>query len=401
MGNYSLTSATNLFKIKYEKISDNVYNSDNAVWARIKKNNDFTGKRKDVAVPTGFGGGVGSGSLPTPNNANYEDAQITAKKVYSVIQVDREAIKASQDDAGSFVRLTKESVKKGVESCMRNLSRILFNDGTGILGQFSGSQGGTATVPLVTIINTGTYGFKEANWEEKDYVNVNSLTSVWEVTAVNPTTRVMTFTRISGSDDLTGIGAGTHSVYMQNSKNNDPSGLKGVLEATSSTLYGVNVGRRWQASAQTAAGGAGVTADLLNSTMLQIKRKCGKTPKMIVASYTQYTKILNFLEDQKRITIDPRAPELKGKVGFKTIAFDSVEGEVPIVLERFVEDDRIYFLNDDYIEVHNRPDWGWFDDDGTVFLRNGTADSYDARYGGYCELYIPPTFHGYISGLAT
>src|SRR4051812_8124033 len=117
MGKYDLTTATNLFKIKYEKISDATYNADNAVWAKIKKRNDFTGKRKDVAVPTSFGGGVGSGSLPTANNASYEDAQITAKKIYSVIQVDREAIKASQDDEGSFVRLTKEAVKKGVESC--------------------------------------------------------------------------------------------------------------------------------------------------------------------------------------------------------------------------------------------------------------------------------------------
>jgi hypothetical protein len=397
MGQFSLTTATNLFKIKYGKISDATYNAANVVWARVNKRNDFTGKRMDVAVPTSFGGGVGSGSLPTANNASYEDAQITAKKVYSVIEVDREAIKAAQDDEGSFVRLTKESVKKGVESCMRNLSRILFNDGTGALGQFSGNAGGTAADPTLTILNTGTYGFKEANWEEKDYVNVNSLSSVFEITAVNPTTRVITLTRISGADDLTAIGAGTHTVYMQNSRNADPSGLKGVLEATGSTLYGVNVGRRWQASAQVAAAGAGITADLMNQVMLDVERKSGQVPNLIVASYTQFRKILNFMEDQKQYPIEPKSSELS----FKAVEFMSTKGAVPIVVDRFVEDDRMYFLNDNYITVYNRPGWGWFDDDGTVFLRKASSDAYDARYGGYCELYIPPTFHGYISGLAT
>ena len=48
-----------------------------------------------------------------------------------------ETIKASLSSEGAFVKATKEVVKKGVESYMRNMSRILFNDGTGSLGQVS------------------------------------------------------------------------------------------------------------------------------------------------------------------------------------------------------------------------------------------------------------------------
>lgn len=398
MGQFNLTVAANLFKIKYEKLSDNVYNSDNVVWARIKKKNDFTGKRKDVAIPKGFGGGVGSGTLPTANYAKYEDAVISRKKVYSVVEVDREAIKAAQDDEGAFVRLTKEAIAKGVESCMRNLSRILFNDGTGKLGTTTAADAtGTAADPVITILSTD---WKEANWEEQDFVNVGTTSDVFEVITVAPATRVITLNRISGSTDITAGGAGTSkAVYMQNSKDLDPSGLKGVLDATSSTLYGVTVGRRWQAY-QVAAAGAGVTEDLMVQMCLQIKRRCGKSPNLIVASFVQYQKILNFMEDKKTIVVEPRLSELKGKISYKAVALDTVDGEVPIVVDRFVEDDRIYFLNDNYITVHNAPDWGWFDDDGTVFLRT-SGDAYGARYGGYCEIYIPPSFHGVMTGLAT
>jgi hypothetical protein len=396
MGQYSLTTASNLFKIKYGKLSENVYNSANVVLGTVKKDFNFTGKRMDVAVPMSFSGGVGSGILPTANVAAIEDAVITSKKMYAVCQIDRESIKAASANEGAFVELTKFSVQKTVESFMRNMSRALFNDGSGKLGQFSGSATGTASDPILTITAAS---WKEANWEEKDYVNVNSLSSVFEIAEIDPSTYTVTLSRISGSDDLTAIGAGTHSVYMQNSKDNDPSGLKGVLDATSGSLYTIPVQRRWKAGSQINAAGAGIIPDIMNQSMLEVQRKSGKVPNVIVTSFTQYRKLLNTLEDQKQYIIEPRSPELVGKVSFRGVEFMSSAGPVGVFAERFVEDDRMYFLNKDYISLYHRPDFGWFDDDGSVFLRT-TGDAYEARYGGYMEAYIIPSFHGVVTGLA-
>jgi hypothetical protein len=398
MAQFSLTTASNLFKIKYGKLAENTYNSANVLLGRCKKEFDFVGKRMDIAVPTSFSGGVGSGSLPTANYAAIQDAIIEAKKMYAVGQVDRESIKAASSNEGAFIELTKFSTQKAVESWMRNMSRALFNDGTGSLGQFSGSAGGTAAAPLLTI-TAGSW--KEANFEEKDYINVNSLGSVWEVVTVTPATRQVLLARISGTDDLTAIGAGTHTVYMQNSKDNDPQGLKGVLDATTGSLYGVTVGRRWKAGAQIAAGGAGVTPDALNQGMMEIQRTSGKVPNLIVTSFTQYRKLLNILEDQKQYLLDPRASDLVGKISFRGLEFMSAAGPVGIFPERFCEDDRVYLLNDNFITLKHRPDFGFFDDDGTVFLRDAGSDSYSFRYGGYLQSYIVPSFHGVITGLAT
>lgn len=400
MAAFDLTTATNLFKIKYGKLSDNTYNSATVLLARVKKEYNFTGKRMDVAVPTSFAGGVGSGSLPTANSGGYEDAQISSKKVYSVVEVEREAIKAAENDEGSFVRMTKEAVRKGVESFNRNMSRILFNDGTGALGTTTAADAtGSAAAPVI-IITAATW--KEANWEEKDYVNVDTGTDLFEITAVAPSTRTVTLARITGSTDLTAGGAGTSKViYMQGSRNADPEGLKGVLDATSSTKYGVSIARRWKAF-QKAAGSAGITTDLMNECMLGVERQCGKTPNLIIMGFTQYRKFLNLLEDQKQYIIEPRSPELKGKVSFRAIEFMSNAGAVPVVVDRFVEDDRVYFLNDNYITIYHRPGTpGWADDDGTVFLRKSTSDNYDARYTMYGQVYIPPSFHGVMTGLAT
>lgn len=401
MANFSLTNVSNLFKIKYGKISENVYNSANVTLGRVKKNYNFTGRQQFVPVPQSFSGGVGSGSLPTANYTTVGAAIITAKKMYAVASVDRESIKASMNNEGAFVEATKWTVQRTVESWMRNMSRALWNDGTAALGQFSGNATGTATAPILTILSTGSYPFKEANFEERDYVNVNTLSSVFEITAVDPSAQTVTLSRISGSDDLTAIGAGTHTVYMQNSKDNDPSGIAGVLKATSGSLYSISVGRRWKSSSQINASSAGLTTDLMNQAMLEVEQRSGKVPNLIVTSFTQYRKLLNLLEDQKQYIIEPRSPELKGKVSFKGVEFMSSAGPVGVFPERFVEGDEMYFLNDEFIEIHHRPEFGWFDDDGTVFLRDASADTYSARYGGYLEVFVNPVFHGLIYGLAT
>ena len=405
MAEWSLANASNLFKIKYGKLSDNVYNSANVLLARVRKDFTFTGRQLFIPVPKSFAGGVGSGTLPTANFGDVEDAIILSKRMYSVVQVEREAIKAASNDEGAFVRMTRWTVQKGVESWMRNMSRSLFSDGTAGLAEGDGATNvsglGTTGSPYIVRLASDT---KEANIEEKDFVNYDSETTQLEIVAYDPSTKDVSLVGTSaGLAALTGVGpvpAATF-IHMQNSKDNDPSGLKGVLDATSGSLYSIPVDRRWQAGTQIDAGAAGIIPDLMNEAMLEVQRKSGKVPNLIITSFTQYRKILNQLEDQKYYLVEPRSPELKGKVSFRGLEFMSAAGPVGIFPERFCEDDRMYFLNDNYITIYHRPDFGWFDDDGTVFLRKSDSDAYDARYGGYLETYIVPSFHGVITNLAT
>lgn len=396
MAQFNLTTQSALFKTKFGKMSENAYNSANVLLGTMKKEYNFVGEDMKVAVPTFFSGGVGSGSLPTANPASSVKATLVAKRVYAVTEIQREAIKASQGDEGAFVEALKWNVKKTVEAWNRNASRIAFGDGSGSLGQFSGNATGTAALPVITVTAAS---WVEGHWEENDYVNVNSDSSVFEVIGVDPTTLEVSLERISGSLDLTAIGVGTHTVYMQNSRNNDPQGLKGVCDATTGNLYGVAVARRWKAT-QIAANGAGISADFLNQLIIEVQYKCGQTPKKIMTSYVQYRKILNFLEDHKVYMVDPRASELKGKISFKGIEYMSDAGPIGIFADKMCPDDRVYAVNTDFITAYHRPDFGWFDDDGTVFLRKTDSDAYEARYGGYYENYIIPTFQGVITGLA-
>jgi len=392
---FSLTEASNLFKIKYASLSENVYNSANVLLGRVKKSYDFTGKQILQPIPQSFSGGVGSGSLPQANTAIYEDAVILSKKVYAVVDVDRESIKASMSDEGAFVKATKEVAKKGVESWMRNMSRILFSDGTGALGTIAGggvvdNTGGNYTLTLTAA------SFKEANLEERDLINIETgNTDLFEIESVDPATKKVTVQRISGSQ----VPVATDVLFMQGSENNDPEGLKGVISATGGSKYSVPVGRRWK-SFQHDASAASISPDLMNKVMLGVEKQCGKSPNLILTSYKQFEKLLNILEDQKQYNLDPRSEDLKGKISFSGIQFMSTRGPIGVFAERFCEEDRMYFLNDNHIEIFHRPDFGWFDDDGTVFLRKSSSDQYEARYGGYLQVYIQLPFHGVLTNLS-
>lgn len=417
---FNLTDQTELFKINYYKKSENMYNSDNVLEARIKKRYDFTGKSRFVATPLSFSGGVGSGSLPKANAGTYGDALITSKRVYARAQIERESIKASANDAGAFVRATRETVQKSVESYMRNCSRILFGNGSGVLGHGDATTNvsGNGSVATPYVVTMRASDFKEANFEERDFVNVatgantttgkggSAETTLLEIVSVDVAARQISLVGTSARLATLAGGpnpmAATDVLVMQGSYEADPTGLKSLSEiaiAGSGSLYNLAFQRRWSMTVDNAFS-AGISVDRMNGIMLDIERKFGKVPNMIVCGFAQYQNVLALLEDHKRYPIDPRSKELKGKLSFDAVQFQSTRGPVPVVVDRFVEDDRIYFLNDNFMERHHRPDFGWFDDDGTVFLRTADSDDYEARYGGYFENYLTPTAHGVIYGLA-
>lgn len=422
MSAFSLVTATNVFKRKFWKMSDAVFNASNVTWSRINKNSDFVGKDMFVSNPLSFSGGVGSGALPTANVGKYEGSIINSKRIYATSQVEREAIKASETSEGAFVKAMQETVKKTLESFMRNCSRQLFSDGSGVLAKGAGAAAasnvsGTGSVADPYVITLTSSTFFDANLEERDLVQIgtgaaadNSGAAIeatfLEIVAVDvdlfKVSVVGTSVRLAA---LTGVGkfATTDIIVMQNSYFNDLTGLRGIAAkslAGTGTIYNVPVQRRWSMDVKNAAAAA-ITVDLINERMLQIERKSGKVPNLIVCGFKQYQKMLALHENQKRYNLSPKDSKYAGQFSFDGLQFMSTAGIVPVVYDRFVKDDEIWLLNDNYITMCMRPGGAqWFEEDGTVFLRDTGSDSYSARYGLYGELYIIPTFHGQIYNLA-
>lgn len=419
---YTASNEANLFKIKYGKLIDKQFNKSNVILGRIKKMDDFVGKQIDRPVIQSIGGGVGAGSLPTANENKIGLAKLNdVKKLYAVTSVDRETMKAAKKDEGSFVRMTKFPVKIAVESFNRNLTRqILRNDVAGAGALITGAAAnsncsgvGTSGDPYVIEIDKASTYFPaefEA-LEEGDLVNINSEVTALEVVTVGVTDvggyATASISLVGSSARLDVIGdTGTPApfgasdvVYMQGSKDNELDGIKGILAATSGTYKNIAIARRWQ-SYRKDASSAALSTDLLNDLVISVKRKSGASPKMLLMHHHQMIKLLNLLEDQKQYNMPARDKRFKGQISFAGVEFLSADGPIPVIPDRFMDGDKVYALNDDHIELHCRPGgFEWFDEDGTVFLRE-TTDSYEARYGGYAELFVNPHFQGELHSLA-
>jgi hypothetical protein len=418
---YSASNEANLMKIKYGKLIDKQFNQDAVILGRLKKMEDFVGKQIERPVIQSIGGGVGAGSLPTANENKIAKATLSSpKKLYAVVSIDRETMKAAKTDEGAYVRMTKFPVQIAVKSFNRNLERMLTRgdaSGTGALVTGSASNSvvtgaGTSGDPYIVSLDVASTYFPAEfeSIEEGDLLNVNSEATDLDVTAVTITVSagyatgtislVGTSARLATLAACCGTAFGaSDKLYIQGSKDNEIAGIKGVISATSGSYKGITVGRRWQAY-QKNASSAAISTDLMNDVVMNVKRQSGKCPNLILSSYHQYTKILNLLEDQKVYNLPARDKKYKGQISFSAIEYMSPDGKIPVIPSRFMDSDEVFFLNDDHIELHCRPSgFEWFDEDGTVFLREAT-DSYEARYGGYAELFINPHFHGRLHTLA-
>lgn len=401
----SLSSLSNMFKVLYGKRSYAVFNTSTPLLSKTKKEyGAFKGKSLSLEAVLGFAGSVGSGSLPETNVFQDENASLTRKKNYARILLDRDAMIASKGEEGAFEQVTKRVVKKGVESFMRNISRQFFAIENGMLFKGDGSTtvtgAGTSGDPYVVVADSATWvrGFVE----KKDYVNVGTETTDLEITSVNYTTRAVSLVGTSATlTAATGATSTSAKVYMQNSKDNDMQSLLAACKATSSTLYGITVGNRWQA-AQIDASSAGITTDLINQLVTEVEFNSGESPDLIVTSYKQYRKIQNLLGDRIRYcVVSNRDPIFqKAAFNFKGIEWITNSGEVAIVPDRMCPDDHLFALNTDNILLLTAEAPKWADEDGTVLLRSASADAYEARYVMYGELFVHPAAQGVLYGLA-
>lgn len=432
---WSIASSNDSFKIKYGKLADKVFNAGNPITMQISVKEDFVGKSLVEDNPLGFSGSVGSRLLPISNVGNYANSTLIAKKNYATVLVDRESMKASSTSEGAFFKFMDKPVKDAMDSFDRNRSRQFFGDGSGILGYGNASAAdvtGAGSTGSPYIVNFVAANWNEANFEEKDFVQVvtgitslitggggtaeggDAITNLLEVVSVDPSGRNISLVGTSAalaalvsSGDPLGAAAG---IVMQRSYMGDFTGLRLVSKlsvafdsgTTGLTLYGIPMQRRWRMYVKDAAAGA-LTKPLLNDMAVTIEKRTGKTITMIATSYTQFQKMLDLSEDQKRyVTLTPANTAFKkANYGFEAVEYMTSTGPVPVIPDRMIRSDEIWFLNKNYIEYRLRPGGAeWFTEDGTTFLRVTDQDQYEARYGMYGETFISPNFHGHLKNLA-
>lgn len=390
---------TDSFKTDYlDKMSAPI-NRRYPIKSLIRHDNGATGNVQAHLALFSDVGGFGSGSIPPAGAYKSKQTNYTLKNLYFRARIDRKSIMLSEDPEGAFMKQMVQAMEGGKNTIDRNIERQLVQGtGTGALGTNDTSSvtdnGGGSYTCLITAAS-----WCRDNFRMEDLLNVGATgTSVFKVTSVAPSTRAVTVLRLDGSD----VPVDADIWYRPGSKDNEMQGLRGVLQASSSTKYGISIGDGWQSQHYNASGKP-LTEGMLIDLIYNVHDECGDFPDALIVSHTQRKKLYELARD-KALTIVDRSVE---KDGIQLGIFPHIllEGkEVKIIVSQHMIASEAFLVNTDKVAFRSAGKGEFVQGtDGLLHYEgalNG-SDVYSLVWAQYAEIFIHPAYHGEFNSLST
>ena len=387
----SYTSADAALKTYYLEVVSNQLNTNiNPFYAKIKHSTaDVWGKNVVKLVPYGLNGGVGAGTengaLPTASGNGYVKFTSTLKNLYGTIEITDKIMRTSQNSAGAFVNLLNGEMEGLLRSSKFNFGRMLYGDGSGKMA--------------TTVDNTGN--------TDKSLIKLNSIKPLLEgmiidiyttgstiptltgrkIVEIDRTNKVI---KIDGTAPSSVINSG-YFITVQNSLNQEISGLGSVF-GTTGTIYGVSrSGNKWLIPYMKASNGA-LSSSTFQEAIDYLEEVAGSEANLISTAYDVRRFYLDYLA-LTRTNVDYM--NLDG--GFKAISYNGI----PVVADRLVEDGTMFILNTDEFVIHQLADWSWIEgENGRILMQKAGTPTYTATLVKYAELVCnKPSGQAKISGI--
>lgn len=361
------------------------------------KNVDFVGKQ--FVQPVRFGSAVGLGyrasgqNLPSPKSAPRDQAVFPAARAYATAEYEREAIVASRNDRGAFAKVTIDEVESVLEGFnLHMVERALFGDKSGKLGAVLSKDSGAGTSASPWVCTMATSGaiapkFKKRYFPRGAKMDLYTAGGVYQMTVEVVGFSSTTLSLVLVTTGASVVPAAADILYWEGNKDGECVGLKTIAPVSAGTLYGIDQttnpefkGIISDLSAATLAYGD------INDIVSGLEDELGASPNLAICSHKIKAALKSQAEEHKRYNV-AEVKSSDGKIGFKGLEILGDEGPFPLISSQMCDEDEIYFLNTKFMQLVMRQDFGWFDDDGTILLRDPNKDVYNARFGGYFEVF--------------
>ena len=389
----TLQSAENALKNVYLGIVANQLNvASNPLLAQIKHStNHIYGKEIRKAAPIGINGGIGAGdedgALPKAGENRYVQYVAQLKNLYGRLEITDKALRATSNSVTSFVNLLNDEMEKLIEASNFNLGRMLYGDGTGVLGKLAGYN----DVVWYLSINGDVNKFVEG-------MIVDIYTSTGTLPSGSFPVRIKYVDRKNNRlyTEEQGYGSNTTTagslVCVQGSYNKEITGIEGIFSNTS--LYGLKKSDYQWLNPYVSTGTVYLSDTLIQSVIDELEEYANSninfisTTKSVRRLYQEYLGAYN-----RNIDVT----ELKG--GFKTITYNGI----PVVGDKFVPANTMYLLNTDDFTMYEMCDWKWLEDEsGRILKQMPNYPTYAATLVKYAELVCDkPNGQAKISNIAT
>src|SRR5690349_5444424 len=375
----------------------------------VRKHDDLDGANLTFSINYGMPTSVATPppiAQASPNSSTFDNWVMTTRKtLYGVLTIDAQSMRAARKDIGAFLRLRQKETNE-IMSYMKMIlgGHAFWGDGAGNLAQVVAVTGSNPATSF-TVVSTDAIKFHLKQVLVFNPTRTGSAgtikASTFQVTGIarNPSatgTSTITVTR------LTGAGAGVDPaaldfVYQNGTYDAFPLGIDAFIPASDpgtggvpATILGMNrtddptmkAGWRvlWQGSIEE-------TIKYLAAIMGQY---VDQENSVCWISRFNWFRLEQELTAQNRKVIDARATQVFGSPALLLI---TPEGNIPVVADPYLGNDRGYILDMSQFETHHLDGLIHVaDDDGLGALRQTADDGIEIRLRSWSENIIQRPF---------
>jgi hypothetical protein len=403
MASLDLTAFAAALKTLYpsEAIRNLVY-QNNPLFALMPKDESFTGASSTEPITYG----TPQNRSNTFSNANTVNTTslikaflLTRKQNYSMASIANEALMASRDDKGAFLRAAKYEIDNALLALTRSIAQQVYRSGTGTIGQISASATINSASTAVAMINP------------EQIVNLEvGMAIAFSATdggaARSGTAYVVVIDRAAGTFLCSGTvngspaslaslvsGVAVSDYIYQNAGdiNLAITGLSGWLAGSDiansgDSFFGINRaadkvrlgGIKYDGSSQT------VEEAIIDAAGV-IAREGGR-PDMLFISFKDFRNLVKAV-GSRQIYTDVNVDEAKVRIGFTALVLNTAVGAVKVVPDLNCPVGVAFLLQMDTWKLKSLGEAvNLFDGDGLMMIRDASSDALNIRCFSYAQV---------------
>ena len=355
-------------------IGDQLNLHSNPLLSKIKHtSNGVYGNEIVKTVSYGISGGVTASpeadELPGSYGKNYVQFKSTLKNLYGTIEISDKALRCSQNSAGAFVNLLNDEMESLIKSSNFNLGRMLYGDGSGILGTFAGTNEIGSSELVIDSLK-----FLAPNMAFRVVLSNGNAYGAFDpmvIKHMDRTTNTIYIDRYADKD------FNGYKLATLRGLNSEITGLGSIFNST--YLYGLKRENHKWLNPYTKTGVGELSEVAIQGAIDEVEFASGEPIDFISCSAGVRRAYQECLSSMRR-NVD--VLNLDG--GFRALSYNGI----PLVVDRFVNDDEMLLLNTKEFEICQLGDWQWLEgNDGKIIKQKDNYPVYTATLVKYAELF--------------
>ncbi len=372
----------------------------------VQKFDDFDGANLTFPFNYNMPNGVATtlpGAQAAANASGFDNWVMTTRKtLYGVLTIDAQAMRAARKDIGAFLRLRQKETNE-LMSYMKMVlgGHAFWGDGAGNLAQVTAVAGGPNPITSFTVSQFDVVKIHKNQvlvFNPNRTGNAGTIkASTWRVDTLNRTTGVIGVTRLTGAGAPVDPAANDF-VYQNGTYDAFPLGIDAFVPSADpgtggvpATILGMTrtddpvIKSGWRVAWQ---GSIEETIKFLAAIMGQY---LDQENSVCWVSRFNWFRLDQELTAQNRKIIDARATQVFGSPALLLI---TPEGNIPVVSDPYLPNDRGYILEMSQIETHHLDGLIHVaDDDGLGAIRQAADDGIEIRLRSWSENIVQRPFN--------